>query len=1181
MATVHWTPAQQNCIDARGGTVLVSAAAGSGKTAVLIARIVSLLTDETDPVDIDRLLVVTFTKAAAAEMRSRLGARLSEKLAADPHNRHLLRQQMLLPTASICTIDSFCGQLLREQAQRVGISSRFRVADQTTLKVMKHDIAVEVLEQAYKENEPAFTALCHTLADDRSDRQLIDQILHTFDFIQAHPFPLQWLARQEARFDSGAPIADTIWGRILLEQTEESLTAAHAALRQATDEIANDERIRDAYGPSLTLSLSQVTAALATMANGSWDDTIRAVEAITFPGFGRLTKYDDTDFKQHITALRDHAKKCIGRLADTLPHVCEKDAQRDIAAAAPLIHALCDLIRRFDAAFSAAKAEQNLLDFNDMEHMALSLLATPNDDGTFTRTEAAREIGARFSHIMVDEYQDTNATQDTLFAALSNDERNLFFVGDIKQSIYGFRQAMPAIFGERRARSTPYNGTDFPASITLGNNFRSRKQVADSVNFVFSRLMGEKTGGIVYDERERLVPSAVFPAPDDEVYDTELLIIEKKELSTPLSAHQAEARLIGQRILKMMAENFRVTDHGEQRAAAYRDFAILLRSTKNTAPIYAGELQAMGIPVSSGSHESFFDCAEIRTVIAMLRTIDNPLLDIPLVATLMSPVFGFSPDDLAHIRSVGHNLPLFTAMRRLPSDQGTLSERARAFLDTLDRYRMLAAALPVDRLIRRLYEDTDMLPVMSAKTGGSQRIANLRRFYDLARHFEQQDLRGLSSFVRYLDKLESQGIALDAASKDSDSQNAVRLMTIHHSKGLEFPVVFLAGLGTDFNNISTRGDVLLHAEHGIGIMLRDRERLTQHDPLHRRAIAAAITRSERTEELRVLYVAMTRPKDKLIMVATVDRLSPVAERLRIAAGIDPDTLLPAFVMQAQRMSDWILAAAMQHPAGAVLRGDDAPTHGTDGFAVRVVAPHEATQEAEAVHEQAPPLPLPDIDKRLDYVYPYAALGQIAAKITASQTAHSSTGGVIVAPTLSRPAFLSKHGLTPAQRGTATHIFLEHVELGHAATALQQANAMAETGLLTAQQVQALDLPRLQRFLNSSLAARMSTCTRLYREFAFALERPIDTLGLCLDALPADAAEETVLVQGIADAVFEEDGALVIVDYKTDRVEHGDELVKRYAPQLGIYRDALTRSLGKPVKECVIYSFHLGEIVPVE
>ncbi len=1179
MADVRWTPAQQQCIDARGGTVLVSAAAGSGKTAVLIARIVSLLTDETHPLDVDKLLVVTFTKAAAAEMRSRLSSRLADELAKDPQNRHLLRQQMLLPTASICTIDSFCGQLLREQAPLMGLSPRFRVADQATLAVMKKEVCEAVIEQAYRDNTADFAALCQTLCDDRTDRALAEQVLRTYDFIQAHPFPLHWLEKQCARFENVTTVNDTVWCKILLTQTEEWLTAAHDALHKALVAIANDAPIRDSYGPSLSVSLSGTVEALRAVNSGDSAAVLQAVNAITFPAFGRLTKYDDVSFKEYITALRDYAKKTIVKLTGTLASLSEEQSLADIAAAAPSVRGLCNLVRRFDEAFSAAKVEQNLLDFNDMEHKALALLATPNEDGTFTRTAVARELGARFDHIMVDEYQDTNATQDTLFSALSDDERNLFFVGDIKQSIYGFRQAMPAIFQGRREASTPYNGVDFPAAITLGNNFRSRKQVADTVNYVFSRLMNKHTGGIVYDEREQLVPSAAFPEPDSDIYDTELLIIEKKELSEPLSAQQAEARVIGKRILTMITDGFCVTDHGKLRPATYRDFAILLRSTKTSATVYVKELQTMGIPVAATNQESFFDRAEIRAVMSILRTIDNPLLDIPLLATLMSPLFGFSPDDLAAIRGNERDVPLFTALRRIGRGDHPLKDRVNGFLQRLETYRVLSAAMAVDRLIRRLYEDTDMLSVMSAKSGGPERMANLRRFYDLARHFEQQDLRGLPAFVRHLDKLEAGDIAPDGTVADGDSRNAVKLMTIHHSKGLEFPVVFLAGLGAEINTMSTRGDVLLHADYGIGITLRDRERMTQSDPLHRKAIATAILRSERTEELRVLYVAMTRPKDKLILVSTVDRLSQTVSSLRVAAESDngPSS---AFVMQAPHMGDWILGAMLYHPAATVLRDGDEDSRGVNGLCVRVVTPPSSTDDTPTADDAPALTPPVDWSSRLAYQYPYAALGQIAAKITASKAAHSDTRGIVIDPTLSQPAFLSRHGLTPAQRGTATHIFLEHVALGDASAAAQ-AQTMVTDGILTSQQATSLPLKKLQRFLDSPLAYRMHTATVLHREFAFALERTLPSLGIPLDSLPDDATTETVLVQGIADAVFEEDGALVIVDYKTDRVDTPDELVTRYRAQLLIYRDALERALGLPVKACVIYSFHLGQEILVE
>ncbi len=1174
----RWTTQQEHCIVARGGTVLVSAAAGSGKTAVLIERIVSLLCDPDHPMDIEKLLVVTFTKAAAAEMRSRLNRRLAEELSVDPHNRHLLRQQMMLPQAMICTIDSFCIQLLREYAAQANVSPRFRIADETALNLLMHDTAHEVINEAHKCGDVGFMRLCDTLTDDRSDEQLTAELLRTYNFIQAHPFPLRWLDHQQQRFRESGDIAHTIWGQLLIQDAKEALTSAAVTLSCALDEMSHDDAITAAYGPSISAILDSVTQTLHSF-DGNWDTVRHAVRTIRIPGFGSLSKdYDNVTFKKHITAMRDHAKKLIAHAAEDCLGRSQQQALEDIADAADQVEALFDLVRTFTDHFSKAKAEQNMLDFNDCEHRLLSLLATPNDDGSFTRTQAAKEIGSRFSHIMVDEYQDTNATQDTLFSALSDNEQNLFFVGDLKQSIYGFRQAMPSIFQNRRRNSTPYNGTDYPAAITLGNNFRSRSQVAQSTNFVFRRIMTEPVGGIVYDENEELVASAVFPQADDPAYDTEMIITERTAHPKGLSRHQAEARLVGERIHEMMAEGFQVTDKSGMRPVEYRDFCILMRGTDKKAPVFIKELQAMGIPVAAETRENIFAFAEIKMIMAILRTIDNPLLDVPLLATLMSPVFAFTPDEIADIRAVDHHASLYTALRKLSRKSTPTAKRCKDFLDRLSHYRVLAAAMPVDRLIRRFYEDNDLLPIMSAKNGGTARIANLRKFYDQARRFEDRDFRGLSAFIRHMTRLEEKSIAIKAASV-SETQNAVKLMTIHHSKGLEFPVVFLAEIGSDIVRNSVYNDILLHAEHGIGMICRNRETMTENNTLHRQALKAAIKQSELAEELRVLYVAMTRAKDKLILLTTVKNLASKIENLHVTACKAGETLMPYFIKNAVSVSDWVLASILQHETGIMLervRNGEAPydIH-ENGLKITVRKPTDDPQAWEHIASDEDTPSLDHIEPRLHYSYPYVALGQIAAKITASQTSHHAADEGI--PLLTQPAFLSKGGLTPAQRGTATHLFLEHLDLS-AEDAAAQAETMVERGILTKQQKDALNLQHLQRFLQSDTAARMAASPLLLREFPFTVERPVSDFGLDTSALPHDAATETILVQGIADAVFEEDGQLVIVDYKTDRIQNGQELIDRYHSQLEIYKEALTRTLQRPVKECLLYSFCLDETV---
>ena len=1178
MSKPKWTPGQQNCINARGGTVLVSAAAGSGKTAVLIERIVSLLRDPDDPTDLDKLLIVTFTKAAASEMRSRLHKRLAEEISADPHNRHLLRQQMLLPSALICTTDSFCIQLLREYAAQAGVSPRFRIADTSVSALLMHEAARDVIAEAHKQNDPAFISLCDTLTADRNDDMLTTQLLKTYTFIQAHPFPLKWLDMQQERFAHTGDLADTVWGQILLDQARDHLTAAAAILARGLDEMDGDDAIYNAYGSTFSTALDGTAAALEQL-DGSWDDAANAVHRILFPGFKSLRNYDDEAFKLHIKALRDHAKDLVDRAAKDCLGYSQARAEEELADAYPLIKSLFDLVRAFTVRFSALKSEQQYLDFNDAEHLVLSLLATPNDDGRFTRTDIAKEIGARFSHIMVDEYQDTNATQDTLFAALSDNENNLFFVGDLKQSIYGFRQAMPSIFQGRRERATPYNGEDFPASITLGNNFRSRPQVADITNFVFRKLMTKEVGGIEYDTNEELVASAVFENADDPAYDAELIVTERNTHSKGMSRHAAEARLVGERILELMASDFKVSDKSGPRRIEYRDCCILLRSIGDRAPHYMKTFQEMGIPATTDTRENLLECTEIRLILAMLRTIDNPLLDVPMLATLMSPVFAFTPDEIAQIRLAAKDVPLFNAIRACSRQKSTTGQHCKRFLDTLSRYRTLSAALPADQLVRRFYEETDLLPIMSAKIGGSARIANLRRFYDLARRFEDQDHRGLSAFIRHVTRLEENGVKIDAASS-SAAQNAVRLMTVHHSKGLEFPVVFLTDLGGTFSRQSLQSDILLHAQDGISIIHRDYNDMYETLPFHRKAIGFSIIRSEIAEEMRILYVAMTRAKDKLILIETVDDLASKMDKLSITATSPNERFTTSFIQNAAGTGEWLLACLADHEAGRRLQNPCGEIDcQANGLSVMLRTPDTEPKGSVDVSQDVSAVLPDDIEARFAYGYPYAVLGQVAAKITASQTAHSLTNTDVM-PTLARPAFLSKGGLTPAQRGTATHVFLEHLDLS-GADAAAQAAAFVERDILTEQQRDALDLPRMQRFLQSDLAKRMAASPLLLREFPFTIERPLFEIAPeVAAALPESADDEFIVVQGIADALFEEDGTLVIVDYKTDCVDSGEVLAERYRPQLMIYKDALSRALQRPVKECVIYSFHLNDTVIV-
>lgn len=1190
----QWTPEQQQCIKARGGTLLVSAAAGSGKTSVLVERIVRRITDPEAPTDVDRLLVVTFTRAAAAEMKQRLAAALSARMAEDPDDRRLQRQLMLLPRASISTVHGFCTTLLRENFHLLDLSPQFRVAEDAEAALLRDEAMEEVLEESYAGKDPAFLEIAGLLSSGRNDKGLTRAALRIYDFIQSHPFPEEWLAEQERAYAGGdTPPQDTVWGRAVLGRAIDTLRACAALLDRAIGMAEEEPRMEAAYAPALRAGREAVAAACRALPHASWDESAALLAGLSLPAFGRLVKYEDDRRKQQVTALRDEVKKRLKALPALL---CgsEAECREDLAALRPLVAALFDVVRRFSARYAEKKTARRMVDYGDLEHGALRLLLARDEQGGIRRTPLAEELASRFDEVLVDEYQDTNAAQDALFTALSREERNLFLVGDVKQSIYGFRQAMPDIFIRRRSSYPPFDGERFPATITLGDNFRSRREVTDAVNFVFRQLMTPETGGIRYDDREALTPSA--PYPPAQGCETTLDLLDTDTLEEGDTRDAAEARLIARRI-REMAGRFQVTENGASRPARYGDFCILLRSKNAHAAAYAQELNRCGIPAWTDAAGGFFSAPEVAAAVSLLRFIDNPLQDVPLLAVMLSPAFGFTPDDLARIRLRDKASCLYAAVRNMAGagEADSLPARCAAFLRQIDAYRLLAASLPADRLIHRLYEDSGLLAVAAAGRHGPQRQANLRLLHEQARRFELNGFRGLSAFVRYLDRLERQGMDLPPASLVSEGGDVVRILSIHGSKGLEFPIVFLAGLGGQFNPDSTRGDLLLHAQAGVGLVRRDPETLRQYNTLPRQGVALSIQNSERAEELRVLYVAMTRAKEKLCLVMSLRQ--PESLLARLAASLGEEETLPAYtVLSARSMGEWILACALRHPSGGLLRslaGDNGTAilpgtqgDGDESCPWRIELCRAPAPEAPAQAAEAPALADASADerlrRRLTYRYPYEALGHVPAKLAASDL---SDGGPPVRRQFvarSRPAFISGSGLTPAERGTALHTFMQFADYARAAADPQgEIRRLTERGFLTDVQADCLPLSKIRGFFSSPLYARIAASPRCLREERFTIGLPAGRYDPEVAAgLPPDGAQEPVVVQGIADCVFEEAGGLVIVDYKTDRVSSAQELVQRYAGQLAIYAYALTQTLELPVRECLLYAFALEETVPV-
>ena len=1179
MAT-EWTEGQRQCFSCHGGTLLVSAAAGSGKTTVLIERIMRRITDEKSPIDIDRILVVTFTNAAATEMRQRLTAALAKTIAENPDDLRLQRQQLLLPRASICTVDSFCINLVRENFPQLGISPLFKIAESGQLLLLQKDALEDTLGHFYAENDPVFGELVAMLSDGKTDRRLIALIETLYEFIQSYPDPDRWLTESAALYENIGRVGDTVWGGFVLDRIAEFLEQSVRQCDAALDATKYDTVLAEKYTAAIEDDRALIQHLLRCARDREWDMTFTGICSFKQAAAGRQKDFTDVEGNARITALRGDVKSTLEGLAKL---ACGDEAacRADLHTSARLIGKLYEMVRHYTAVLTEKKRAANLLDFADTEHLALQLLTAYDQNGNRTPTPLAKELSERFEEIMVDEYQDTNAVQDALFEALSRDGSNLFFVGDVKQSIYAFRKAMPELFIGRRDRYPAFDGEHYPGTITLGNNFRSRRTVTDAVNFVFRQLMQQEVGDITYDQNEELVFSAPYPTDEsDDPYVTECLVVDGTQYDqATLDKDEAEAQVIAEQILRLKQEFTTQQKDKTKRPLRYSDCCILLRSRDAHAGTYRRVLAEYGIPSVAQTKSGFFEAAEVRLTLSLLRCIDNPLQDVPFTAVMLSPVFGFSPDDLARIRLHRPDTPLYMAASaaRTHAD-ASLAARCTHLITVLDRYRTLSALLTVDRLVSRLYDDLALPDLLSARFGGNNRAENLSQLYEMCTRFEQGGFRGLSTFIRHIDRLQEQRQDLPAATGQG-AEDAVRILSIHGSKGLEFPVVFLAGLCVGFNNEDLQKPLLAHSRYGVGMNLRDPETLTTHTTLPRQGVLLMRKSDDRAEALRVLYVAMTRAREKLYLVMQMKE--PVKTLSKLAASLDPDrpTLPTVMIREAGSLGDWIAATLLRHPDGGELRRAagasealviDDPTP----LRIHLVAPPDqtaATTEDETAVAPDPAL-VETLRERIAYVYPHEALARVPTKLAASTVSADPTRPELVAH--ARPSFLGSSGLTPAERGTAMHDFMQFADYARAEADLEaEITRLSAHGYLTAAAAASLDRKALSAFFGSELYRRLQSAEQVLREYHFTFRET----AAAYDPSITDAAE-TVVLQGMVDCAFIENGELVIVDYKTDRVKTPEPLVERYAAQLNIYAHALGTVLERPVKECQLYSFALGRSV---
>ena len=1276
---VHFTEDQRKVIDSRNQSLLVSAAAGSGKTAVLVERILRLVTDPERPVDIDRILVVTFTNAAAAQMKEKILAALEKELAQCPENEHLQKQVTLVHHAQICTIDSFCLYVLRNNFHEIGLEPGFRIADEGEVKLLMQDTLETLLEEWYQRGEEDFLELSEGFGADRKDTGVESAILQLFRTADSAPWPEEWLEshRNDYCLEEGEELFSLPWYGVIRSMVRSELEMCILKLERCIS-VTEESDGPYMYADLLVREKEAMEGLLRRYDESESYENDRN-DIVSGVPFARLpSKKDesvDPNKRELVKAIRNGVKDTLTKIRKRYYLRDEASLRNQMERSHRIVDCLCRLTLDFYRKLAFAKEEKGILDFSDIEHLALQVLINKDEDGNPIPAKAAREYRDYYACVMIDEYQDSNRVQEYILSVISGEEDgryNRFMVGDVKQSIYRFRQACPELFQEKAAIYSPEGETQL--RVDLHKNFRSRKQVLDTVNGFFYRLMRKELGGICYDDLAALHLGAGYTCVDDPAFDSELLLVssaaaedddehfddgskdrlnngwddgsgdDSNDAEGPeLGKVELEALGVARRIKEMISEGQQVTDEASPeklRPVGYGDIVILLRSLSGTDEVYARIFREQGIPLYVPARSGYFGTYEIRMMLHLLRIIANPLQDIPFYGVLTSCIGGISDEEAARIRSTCKGRPYFYQnvvdyISHCETMEGGVIEntqeaklykKLKVFYDFLQTAREESVYMPIHELLRKLMNRTGFRDKMTAMVGGAQRNANLDMLLQKASEFERTSYYGLHHFIRYMEQLERYEVDYGEASVTGAGSDAVQIMSIHKSKGLEFPVCIVSGLSKGFNTTDTRGKLLIDADDGIGIQLVDSSRRTKTDTLRKNYLAEKMKRDMLAEELRVLYVALTRAKEKLILVGTVNDPEKTFRQIESSTFFRDGRMSLDSLVRSKSMLEWILGALQETEEWKLFRAERGEIEAIEGSRepeadsckvlgkIRILTTAEAEREetADQIEREVLKAELEEplltkegdpastfaekIRQKLEYSYPYEELRTLPVKVSVSElkmNAMEETDEAAHELFRAReekgervPAFLGgEEKISAVNRGNAYHRFMElfdfkaltEYNLTEYATLLQQEKErMIRLGLISEEYVSALSDDRLLAFLSAPVALRMA---RADRKGLLRREQPF-MIGVDSSALGADApAGETLLVQGIIDVFWEEEGKSILLDYKTDRVAQAEELIERYRAQLDYYSDALSR-IYLPNEEKLIYSFALGETIRI-
>lgn len=1197
---MNWTKQQEDAIYKKDSNILVAAAAGSGKTAVLVERIIQKIIK--DGISIDKLLVVTFTNAAASEMRERVLEAIYKKLDEEPENENLQKQLVLLGKSNICTIHSFCLDVIKNNFFEIDLSANFRIGSEEEITLLKQEVLENVFEKYYEEENDDFAKLVDTYTGYRGDEPLKEIILKIYKFMQSAPFPNDWLSEKVAMFEENEEerdFSESVWGKILLKNLQDEIIDSINSLKVVEQKL---EKYYELEKYLLTIKSDiDMLKKLYDLIDVSWNDAFNFAQEMKFKTWPTDKKIT-IDVKDESKSSRDTVKNKIMKLIKETLVYDSKSAYSDIYEMHEILAILRDVIINFDKEFKAKKRERNIIDFNDIEHYALEILVRKNENGEYEPTEVAKKYQEKFEEIAIDEYQDSNQVQEYILSKVSRGN-NLFMVGDVKQSIYKFRQACPELFMEKYDNYS-LDGNEKGLKIQLFKNFRSKENVLDLTNIVFENIMSKKLGDIDYNENEYLNLGADFEKIENGLGIAELNIIDLKEESIQawkndeeqedeedlrqLEKEEIEATFVAKRIEEIIKSKVQVKDKKlGYRDVTYKDIVILLRSTSKTAPIYEKELLNRNIPVFSDSSNEYLDTIEIQTIVSVLKILDNPIDDISLVSVLRSEIGTFSDNEILEIRLVNTNNSFYECLKEASQklENESLKEKVNSFLHMLNDWKEESDYLSLAELIWKIYVDTGFYNYVGLMPNGTLRQANLKMLFERAKEYEKSSFRGLFNFIKFIEKLHSGNSDMSSAKVIGENENVVRIMSIHKSKGLEFPIVFLSSTSKKINLQDLNTNLLLHQHVGLGPQYINYDRMIEYSTSAKDAIKIVIKDETISEEMRVLYVALTRAKEKLIITGTSkDYQKDLEKKKELLKIYDKGNkkINPILLKKYISYLDWIELVYLNNNMKDLINLNEYKKKD-------VIQKEEENEIILREFNFDKETDFSKLNKEFEWKYKNEFLSKLPVKSTVSKIKEMQNKEIDfenlnhvnkeIGIECITPEFLEiEEKITGSKKGTLMHLFFQKLDfkLDYSIEKLERLKEeLIAKNIITVEEAKYINLKKALEFTESNLYKKLQKCEIIEKEKAFCIK-------LNANSIFEEATDETILVQGIIDLyAINSNGEIILLDYKTDFVEKEEELKNKYKKQLILYKQALETAFNKVVNEVYIYSTYLEKEIKLD